>query len=95
MEVEELVKTEEDTLAWQEVYPCLDTLKVVEAEALVCTQAHSFSSCADKDHALSNIEAERPVDMLTDASKRNQRHWATHWAMSKSRHSLMLRLTRY
>ena len=25
--------------------------------------------------------------MLTDASLRNQRHWAIHWAMSKSRHS--------
>ena len=42
MEVEELVKTEKDTLAWHEVYPCLDTLNEVKAEALVCTQADSF-----------------------------------------------------
>ena len=37
-----MVKTEADTLAWEEVYLCLDTLNEVEAEALVCTQAHSF-----------------------------------------------------
>ena len=42
MEVEELVKTEADILAWEEVYPCLDTLNKVEAEALVCTKAYSF-----------------------------------------------------
>ena len=38
MEVEELVKTEADTLAWEEVYPCLDTLNKGEAKAL----AYSF-----------------------------------------------------
>ena len=28
------------------------------------------STSADKEHTLSNIEAETPVDMLTDASRR-------------------------
>ena len=70
MEVEELVKTEADSLAWQEVYPCLDTLNKVEAEALVLYEGLLLSSSADKERTLSNIDAETPVDMFTDASTR-------------------------
>lgn len=53
------------------------------------------STSTGKEHTLSNIEAETPGDMLTAQAHVRQRHYATHWAISRPRHLLMLWLTRY
>ena len=86
-----------DTLAGVKAYLCLDKVKEVEAEALVYTQAHTFSQFYAESFTdiLSDMETKTPVDTLTYASKSDGRLWATHWAKSRPKYLLMLRLKLY
>ena len=45
-----MVKTEADTLAWEEVYPCLDTVNEVEAEAWCVRRLTCFHNCRQGAH---------------------------------------------
>lgn len=66
-----LVKTEADTLAGEKAYLCLDAKNEVKAKALVYTRAHTFSQVKAKSvtETLRDMEAETPVDTLTDVSR--------------------------
>ena len=67
-----------DTLAIVKAYLCLDKLNEVEAEALVSTQAHTFSQFYAESftNILSDMDAKTPVDTLTDASRGDGRNTA-------------------
>ena len=64
-------KRQAATLARVEAYTVVDTLKEVEAEALVYSQAHTFLQLQAKrvTDTLSDMEGEKPVDTLTDPSR--------------------------
>ena len=76
-----------DTLAGVKAYLCLGKLKDVEAEALVYTQAHTFSQVYAKSVTaiLSDMEAETPVDTLSDVSRGNGRESGRHNGKSRGR----------
>ena len=68
---EALVKTEAETLAGEKTYLCLETRNEVETKVLVYTRAHTFPPVKAKSvtNTLRDMEAETPVDTLTDASR--------------------------
>ena len=78
-----------DTLARVKAYLCLDKVKEVEAEALVYTQAHTFSQFYAESFTdiLSDMEAKTPVDTVTDASKSDGRDSGRHTGQSRGRSS--------
>ena len=76
-----------DTLAGVKAYFCLDKLKEVESEALVYTQAHTFSQVYAKSvtDILSDMEAKTPVDTLSDISRGDGRDSGRHNGQSRGR----------
>ena len=81
--VEAPVKTA-DTLAGVKAYLCLDKLNEVEGEALVSTQAHTFSQFYAESftNILSDMDVKTPVDTLTDASRGDGRDSGRHTGQS-------------
>ena len=58
-----------DTLAGVKAFFCLDKQNEVEAKSLVYTRAHTFPQVKVKSvtNTLRDMEAETPIDTLTDA----------------------------
>ena len=73
-------QTEADTLAGVEAYTVVHTLNEVEAKALVYTQVHTFLQLQAKrvTDTLSDIEAESPVETVTDPSRGDGRDTGRH-----------------